>query len=839
MKTLINILIAIATFVASSTFVAAQQLDLSRTKGNLPVSRVVPGVAGQCLTTDVSGHTSWATCAAGGSGSGTVTSFSAGTLSPLFSTSVATATSTPALSFTLSNAAAHKFFGNNTGTSGAPGFVSITTADLPGVFAQTIANVAHQWLNSYDATTGLFTQSQPAYTDLSGLPTLAVTKSSAAHQFLNSYTSSSGLFTSAQPDYSDLTGTPTLPATLANVSHKWLNSYSSVTGLFTQTQPDYSDLTGTPALPSNTTSTAHNFFTAYNSGTGAFTKAQPATADLSDFPSQTGNSGLFLTTNGTTLSWGTAAGGGGGTVSSFSAGALSPLFTTSVATATTTPTLSFTLSTAAAHTFFGNNTASTAAPAFAAIGNGDLPGSGAVTVNTTSPLGGGGSLSLGNSLTLTCGTCLTSVTSHNLLSATHGDTTPASAVRGDGIFAIGATPTWQRLAHPTATGGYFKWNGTDMVASTGAASGTGSPTGCTNQFVTAFTLNADGAPTSTCSTVAYGQVSGTPTLPANTTATTHQFFTAYNSATGAFTKAQPDYSDLTGTPQLAISKTCTGTDKVSAYDSTTGLFTCSADQTGAGGGASTEVQVDGVDTTSQTPINFQDSSSVTFSNPSAGNVQASVVTPVATASALAANPSDCSAGQFATGVDATGAAQGCAPASDGWVYLGSTVLASNASTTSTVTLSSTMDVLFIIVRVTGYTGTDIASMRFNGDTGQNYWDRHLQVAAGGTTLSDVECGSSTTGCGTATNRVRMRLGPNAVTTARTVFITCGNRAATSKVCDIRSQVGTGTAATAGAMTWGGGEWVNTSAAISSVVIVTNGGNSMLTGTGFVVFGRNF
>lgn len=90
--------------------------------------------------------------------------------------------------------------------------------------------------------------------------------------------------------------------------------------------------------------------------------------------------------------------------------------------------------------------------------------------------------------------------SHNLLSSTHSDTTAAAAVRGDGIFAIGATPTWQRLAHPTVTGGYFKWNGTDVVASTLAAAGTGTPTACSNQFVTSLTLAADAAPTSTCTT---------------------------------------------------------------------------------------------------------------------------------------------------------------------------------------------------------------------------------------------------------------------------------------------------------------------------------------------------
>lgn len=62
---------------------------------------------------------------------GTVTSFSAGTLSPLFTTSVATATTTPALSFALSTAGAHTFLGNNTGSTTAPAYSAITVADLP------------------------------------------------------------------------------------------------------------------------------------------------------------------------------------------------------------------------------------------------------------------------------------------------------------------------------------------------------------------------------------------------------------------------------------------------------------------------------------------------------------------------------------------------------------------------------------------------------------------------------------------------------------------------------------------------------------------------------------
>ena len=65
----------------------------------------------------------WANVSSGGAGS--VTSFSAGTLSPLFTTSVATPTSTPALSFSLSNAAAFTLFGNNTNASAAPSYTTM------------------------------------------------------------------------------------------------------------------------------------------------------------------------------------------------------------------------------------------------------------------------------------------------------------------------------------------------------------------------------------------------------------------------------------------------------------------------------------------------------------------------------------------------------------------------------------------------------------------------------------------------------------------------------------------------------------------------------------------
>ena len=59
-----------------------------------------------------------------------------------------------------------------------------------------------------------------------------------------------------------------------------------------------------------------------------------------------------------------SGGGGGGTVTNFSAGTLSPLFTTSVSNPTTIPGLSFTLSNATANSVFGNNTGSSAPPVY-------------------------------------------------------------------------------------------------------------------------------------------------------------------------------------------------------------------------------------------------------------------------------------------------------------------------------------------------------------------------------------------------------------------------------------------------------------------------------------------
>jgi hypothetical protein len=100
------------------------------TQAGLPTG----GAPGQVLAKNTSTNydTGWVAA-----GAGTVTSVAAGNLSPLFTTTVTNSTTTPALSFTASTAAANSFYGNNTGATGAAGFVQPTFANLSGTVTAT------------------------------------------------------------------------------------------------------------------------------------------------------------------------------------------------------------------------------------------------------------------------------------------------------------------------------------------------------------------------------------------------------------------------------------------------------------------------------------------------------------------------------------------------------------------------------------------------------------------------------------------------------------------------------------------------------------------------------
>lgn len=85
---------------------------------------------------------------------------------------------------------------------------------------------------------------------------------------------------------------------------------------------------------------------------------------------------------------------GGGTVTSFNAGSLNPLFTTNVGTPTVTPSLTFTLTSVAADSVFGNCTGLLAQPAYCPINSGMLPFT--YTGNTTKLVTSTGALSTGH-----------------------------------------------------------------------------------------------------------------------------------------------------------------------------------------------------------------------------------------------------------------------------------------------------------------------------------------------------------------------------------------------------------------------------------------------------------
>lgn len=105
------------------------------------------------LINHLTGEMGWS---AGGGGGG-VTSVSIGNLSPLFTSSIATATSTPAISFTLSNAAANSYLGNSTISAGAPSYTlagALTKADDTNVTITLGGNPATSLLRAVSLTLG-------------------------------------------------------------------------------------------------------------------------------------------------------------------------------------------------------------------------------------------------------------------------------------------------------------------------------------------------------------------------------------------------------------------------------------------------------------------------------------------------------------------------------------------------------------------------------------------------------------------------------------------------------------------------------------------------------------
>ena len=159
------------------------------------------------------------------------------------------------------------------------------------------------------------------------------------------------------------------------------------------------------------------------------------------------------------------------------------------------------------------------------------------------------------------------------------------------------------------------------------------------------------------------------------------------------------------------------------------------------------------------------------------------------------------------------------------VYLTGATLSANAAAFPTLTFPAYAS-LYIYVNVTGYGGSDVVSLRFNGDTGTNYVDRTITAAAGGVVLTDTPTASTTL--------IRMGIPTNQ---GRIVQVQILNALARRKVVMINNQIGSADATAPAAIHLGGlGLWNNTTAQITQLDVPTAGGLNILSGSSIMVFG---
>jgi len=143
----------------------------------------------------------------------------------------------------------------------------------------------------------------------------------------------------------------------------------------------------------------------------------------------------------------------------------------------------------------------------------------------------------------------------NVTLTTVGNTTTiTSSATAATAFSALTTATNTSAAMTVGSGASLGTSGTGTITATGmpasGLTGTALPSGIVSSSLTSAAGGSFG-------TAAY------VTAPANTTSIAHQFFTAYNSGTGAFSVAQPAFTDISGTPSTTQvpfqSLTTTGT----------------------------------------------------------------------------------------------------------------------------------------------------------------------------------------------------------------------------------------------------------------------------------------
>lgn len=131
-----------ATIDTSALFYASDSINHSPIFRGDTLTIVGSGVAQVTFDSLLQKYIVHVDSVSGGGGSGTVTSFSSGDLSPLFTTGVATPTTTPALSFILNTQSANTVFaGPVSGGAAAPTFRALVADDIP-------AGIASLWTDA-------------------------------------------------------------------------------------------------------------------------------------------------------------------------------------------------------------------------------------------------------------------------------------------------------------------------------------------------------------------------------------------------------------------------------------------------------------------------------------------------------------------------------------------------------------------------------------------------------------------------------------------------------------------------------------------------------------------
>lgn len=157
-----------------------------------------------------------------------------------------------------------------------------------------------------------------------------------------------------------------------------------------------------------------------------------------------------------------------------------------------------------------------------------------------------------------------------------------------------------------------------------------------------------------------------------------------------------------------------------------------------------------------------------------------------------------------------------------------TYSAASATTGSLATFTiPARDVLtFYIAKVGNGVSSSGVALRFNSDSGTNYWQRTITSAAGGVVLAQL-LSTSVTSCNVGGSQTF-----NQITVATVV-----NDATTTKVGVGLSQRASNAAATAQTIEFPGGfEWVNTTAQITTVELLTTNANNIGAGTKVFIFG---